>query len=134
LLVIPYQASLRSEDVTATQLAIIATNFCRVFCLSRNSTLRIGFHENIFPSHRDHCRLPPIFVVAGLDADVYGHGRGHGCLARMHQQDYAGVRGPKPEQNACQGADSGFSFEHFRRVWITFRAMQECPLLDKIDE
>jgi hypothetical protein len=34
----------------------------------------------------------------------------------------------------AKALDSGFSFEHFRRMWITFRAMQECPLLDDFDE
>ena len=95
---------------------IIATNFLPgFFAYHANSTLRIGFHENTFSRRRDHCRLPLIFVVAGLDAgaDGDGDGSGHGRLARMHQQDYAGVRGPRPEQNACQGARFRFQLRTF---------------------
>ena len=52
------------------------------------------------------------------------------CISRITQEFEA------QDQNRMQAKalDSGFSFEHFRRMWITFRAMQECPLLGEFDE
>ena len=52
------------------------------------------------------------------------------CISRITQEFEA------QDQNRMQAKalDSGFSFKRFRRMWITLRAMQECPLLDEFDE
>ena len=49
-----------------------------------------------------------------------------GCISRITQEFET------QDQNKMQAKalDSGFSFERFRGMWITLRAMQECPLLD----
>jgi hypothetical protein len=49
------------------------------------------------------------------------------CINRITQEFDA------QDQNRmrAKALDSGFSFEQFRRMWITFRATQECPLLDE---
>ena len=67
----------------------------------------------------------PTPTATAVDMDA-----SQGCINRITQEFEA------QDQNRMQAKalDSGFSFEHFRRMWITFRAMQECPLLDEFDE
>ena len=67
----------------------------------------------------------PTQTATAVDMDA-----SQGCLSRIAQEFEA------QDQNRMQAKalDSGFSFEHFRRMWITFRAMQECPLLGEFDE
>jgi hypothetical protein len=92
------------------------------------STLRVGIHENSFPNHRDHSGgllfswwLVPTPTATAVDMDA-----SQGCISRITQEFEA------QDQNKMQAKalDSGFSFQRFRRMWITLRAMQECPLLD----
>ena len=72
------------------------------------------------------------FLVAGLDADgapiptAVDMDASEGCINRITREFDA-------EENRmhAKALDSGFSFEQFRRMWITFRATQECPLLDE---
>ena len=65
----------------------------------------------------------PTATAVGMDAS-------QGCISRITQEFEA------QDQNRmhAKALNSGFSFEHFRRMWITFRAMQECPLLGEFDE
>jgi hypothetical protein len=49
-----------------------------------------------------------------------------GCINRITQEFDA-----QDQRMRAKALDSGFSFEHFRRLWITFRATLECPLLDE---
>ena len=64
--------------------------------------------------------VTPIPTAVDMDAS-------EGCINRITQEFEA------QDQNRmhAKALDSGFSFEQFRRMWITFRATQECPLLDE---
>jgi hypothetical protein len=67
----------------------------------------------------------PTTTATAVDMDA-----SQGCISRIAQEFEA------QDQNRMQAKalDSGFSFKRFRRMWVTLRAMQECPLLDESDE
>jgi hypothetical protein len=67
----------------------------------------------------------PTSTATAVDMDA-----SQGCISGITQEFEA----QNQNRMRAKALDSGFSFEHFRRVWITFRAMQECPLLDEFDE
>jgi hypothetical protein len=67
----------------------------------------------------------PTQTATAVDTDA-----SQGCISRIAQEFEA----EDQIKMHAKALDSGFSFERFRRMWITLRAMQECPLLDEYDE
>ena len=133
------KGSAEAGDLTAAFLPAVRDRSPSLHQVPRNrdqaiSTLRIGIHENPFLAIAitASCLLfswwlvsTPTPTATAVDVDA-----SQGCISRITQEFEA------QDQNRmhAKALDSGFSFEHFRRMWITFRAMQECPLLGEFDE